>query len=175
MGKEEHIDIATRLYHRCKSLFNSSNQISVITSGKKRAIDSGDEFINGLTKFESNLSISKENPNKNLLYFHKSCPDYLAFKKTNLSVREKIDSIKYSEQTKKYARSVLQRIYHNDFVDFLINEKLNNEIDIVICLYSMFVVAPAQNHPRLKTMLAKYFNQEESNWFAYIKDAEVFH
>jgi hypothetical protein len=38
----------------------------------------------------------------------------------------------------------------------------------------MFAVAPAQNNPRLAKMLAKYFNQEESNWFAYIKDTEVF-
>jgi len=175
LGKDEHFGLGTRLYYRLQSLFNSSNQISVMSSGKKRAMDSADEFLNALTKLESNLQISKEKPNKSLLYFHKSCTNYMTFKKNNLQVKTKINLITYCEQTKKYARQVLQRIYQNEFVNFLINEKPNNEIDIVLCLYSMFVVAPAQNHPRLTKMLAKYFNQEESNWFAYVNDAEVFH
>ncbi len=191
LGKEEHFGMGTRLYHRFKSLFVSSNKISVVTSGKKRAMDSAQEFINGLTKSECNIEILNENPNKTLLYFHKSCTNYMKFKKTNLDIKTKLNFIKNLEQTRKYAQQVLKRIYKNEFVDLLINgnyefehnentnpiekEKTKNEVDIVLCLYSMFSVAPAQTQPRLTKMLAKYFTQEESNWFAYINDAEEFY
>ncbi len=188
LGKEEHFGIGQRLYNRLNCLFNSSNKISVITSGKKRAIDSAEEFLNGLTISQSNIEILNKCSRKNLLYFHKLCQNYLTFKKTNLQIKTKLDLIKNLEQTKKYAKQVLQRIYKSEFVNLLINgnyqlentdsiekDKNKNEVDIVLCLYSMFSVAPAQNQPRLTKMLAKYFNQEESNWFAYINDAQEFY
>jgi hypothetical protein len=115
----------------------------------------------------------------------------MIFKKNNLDIKTKLDLIKNCEQTKIFARQILKRIYKNQFVDLLINgnyqfeydentnlidkEKPKNEVDIVLCLYSMFAVAPAQTQPRLAKMLAKYFNQEESNWFAYINDAQEFY
>lgn len=105
----------------------------------------------------------------------------MTFKKTNADVKTKLNIIKSLDQTKTYAQQVLKRIFHNEFVNFLVNgnyqfnEKKSNEVDIVLCLYKMFVVAPAQNHKRLAKMLAKYFNQQESNWFAYINDAEEFY
>ena len=181
LGRKEHFQLGVRLYHRLKSLFNSSNQITVVNSGKKRAVDSSEEFLNGLTTCDSTLSISKSNPNKDLLYFHKSCTDYLTFKKNDIQVKNKIDSIKNCQRTKEYAREVLRRIYHDEFVDLLIHRNyrlssdipVKNEVEFVLCLYAMFVVAPAHSEPRMKRMLAKYFNQDQSNWFAYIHDAGV--
>ncbi len=145
-------------------------------------MDSAEAFVNGLTQSQCDLQISKENPNKNLLYFHKSCTNYMSFKKTDAQIKTKVDLIKNLEQTKTYARQILKRIYKDEFVQLLIhgnyqiqsNEKMKNEVDVVLCLYSMFAVAPAQKQPRLAKMLAKYFNREESNWFAYINDAQVF-
>jgi hypothetical protein len=150
-------------------------------------MDSADEFVNGLKNSECNVQISKSNPNKALLYFHKSCTNYMTFKKSDSNVKTKLNLIKYSQQTKIYAQQVLKRLYKKDFVELLINgnyeipsdentdptEQKKNEVDIVLCLYSMFVVAPAQKEPQLAKMLAKYFNQEESKWFAYIADAQV--
>jgi len=86
---------------------------------------------------------------------------------------------------------LIKRIYQKEFVELLINgnyevesdentdpnkkETKKNEVDIVSCLYSMFSVAPAQKQMNLARMLAKYFNQEESNWFAYVNDAQEFY
>jgi hypothetical protein len=189
VGREEHFHLATRLFNRLKPLFISSNKISVMSSGKKRAMDSADEFVNGLKTNECNLQILNENSNKKLLYFHKSCTNYMTFKKTDSYVKAKLNLIKYSEQSKPYAQQILKRIFTKDFVELLTNgnyqieydennnpiENKKNEVDIVVCLYCMFVVAPAQKEPQLARMLAKYFNQEESNWFAYIADAQVFY
>ena len=189
LGKDEHFGIATRLFHRLKSLFIPSNRVTVMTSGKKRAVDSAHEFVNALTKSQSNIQISTESPNKKLLYFHKSCTDYVTFKTTDPNLKKKLNVIKQLEQTKTYARQVLTRIYKEQFVQLLINgnyqipssentdptakQMINNEVDIVTCLYAMFSVALAQSDPYVAKMLAKYFNREESNWFAYVSDAQV--
>ncbi len=161
-----------------------------MTSGKKRAIDSAHEFLNGLTKSQCDIQISTENPNKKLLYFHKLCKDYMAFKNNDTHVKTKFNLIKNLEQTRIYSRQVLRRIYKEEFVQLLINrnyemqscentdpmtkQTTNNEVDIVLSLYEMFSVALAQSEPYVSKMLEKYFNREESNWFAYISDAQVF-
>ncbi|CAF0764305.1 unnamed protein product [Adineta steineri] len=191
LGKDEHIGIGSRLFHRLQSLFLPSNTVTVMTSGKKRAVDSSQQFVNGLTESQNDIQIRNQSPNKSLLYFHKSCLSYRAFKKTDLDIRIKIHLIKNLPQTKAYAQQVLRRIYTKDFVDLLTNgyyeiqadkysdlldKKFHqNEVDIVICLYSMFSVAQAQNKPSLNNMLAKYFNKEESYWFSYINDAQEFY
>ncbi|CAF3422379.1 unnamed protein product [Rotaria sp. Silwood1] len=191
LGKEEHFGIGMRLFNRLKSLFISSNTISVMTSGKKRTIDSAQEFLNGLTKSNCNIQILNEKPNKKLLYFHRSCTNYMTFKKSDPYIKTKLKIIKNLELTKTYARQVLKRIYQNEFVELLINgnydinskenvdsnEKkfIKNEVDVVLCLYDMFSVAPAQSQSNLANMLAKYFNHEESKWFAYINDAQEFY
>jgi hypothetical protein len=189
LGKDEHTGIGARLFSRFPLLFTSSNTVNVMTSGKKRAVESAQHFISGLTQSQPDLQISTRNPDKNLLYFHKSCPAYMAFKKADESVRTKLNAIKNLEQTKRYARQVLHKLYRREFVELLINGSyqrptdensdpmdepaLQNEVEIVLCLYSMFSVAPAQGEPDLTKMLSKYFNTDESIWFAYISDAQV--
>jgi hypothetical protein len=150
-----------------------------MTSGKKRAMDSAQEFFNGLKKSECNIQISNENVNKKLLYLHKSCSDYMTFKQTDSFVKTKLNQIKNMEQTRIFARQVLTRIYKTEFLELIINgndentDPMTNEIDIAVGLYTLFLVAPGQSQPRVTKMLAKYFTQEESNWFAYINDAQV--
>ena len=189
LGKEEHFGIGSRLFNRLKPLFTSSNTISVMTSGKKRAIDSAQEFLNGLTRSNCNVQILYKKSEKKLLYFHKSCENYMTFKNNDPHIKAKLNLIKDLGQTRIYARQVLKRIYTHEFVEILINgnyeiesntnagslgnETTRNEVDVVLCLYSMLSVAPAHNQRHIVKMLDKYFNQEESNWFAYINDARV--
>lgn len=187
LGRKEHFELGQRLYKRLKSLFHTTNQISIVCSGKKRATDSSEEFLNGIVESSCSMDINRHKSNKHLLYFHKTCTNYLTFRKTNLEIKTILNSIKSCQQTRHYAQQILKRIYRDEFVDLLINnsiqfsfddhhdpkETIPNEVAIVLCLYSMFAVAPAQNEFYLSRMLAKYFTEEESNWFAFINDAQV--
>ena len=192
LGKEEHRRLGTRLVQRLPELFLHPRTISVATSGKKRAIDSANEFVEGITMSVRHMHILHDNVRDHLLYFHKSCPHYLAFKVTNAHVRTKLQDIENLPQTRCFAQQVLRRIYKDDFVTLLLNDKYvneddenldpivrreayQNEVDLVRCLYSMLSVSPAQGQPYLTGLLAKYFSREESNWFAYVNDAEVCH
>lgn len=176
LGKCEHLGISTRLFKRLQPLFRSSHTLSVITSGKKRAIDSAEEFLKGLRTFDCPSGIVHEKVDKKLLYFHKSCSKYLTFKQCNVHIQTKLRQIKNLPQTKMFAQNVLKRIFQEDFIQLLMQgntQSSDDEVEIVCCFYSMFSVSPAQNQLILVRMLAKYFNQEESNWFAYINDAQV--
>lgn len=160
-----------------------------MTSGKKRAMDSANEFLFGLAQSNDLLKLLEEKTNKKLLYFHRSCPNYLAFKHNNTQVRQKLESIKNLEQTRFYARQVLKRIFKEDFVEFLIQGRYQNEpsenhppinplnpkneVDLVFYLYSMFSIAPAHQPSHVSKLLIKYFNCEESFWFGYINDSQV--
>lgn len=189
LGREEHRALGYRLYHRFPTLFEHRPVVHVMTSGKKRAVDSAEEFIYGLLQSTDPMEIRQEKPNKKLLYFHRSCPNYLAFKHNNTQVRMKLETIKKLDQTRVYARQVLRRIFKDDFVELLIQGRyLNepsenhppldpfnpkNEVDLVICLYAMFSIAPAHHPSSLSKLLVKYFNRDESYWFAYFNDAQV--
>ena len=186
LGRDEHQGLGARLYSRLQTLFHHRSAISVITSGKKRAIDSAEEFLRGVTHATPALHVVQEMPNKNLLYFHKCCPNYFTFKSTNTEIKTKLESIKNAEQTRHFARQILQKIFQEEFVELLIqghfqdeqDENIDrtstrNEVDFVLCLYLMFVIAPAHSSPYLTKLLAKYFNREQSNWFAYVNDAQV--
>lgn len=189
LGRKEHYELGQRLYKRLKCLFHTTNQISIVSSGKKRATDSGEECLNGIVESSCSMDVNRHKSNKNLLYFHKTCTNYLTFRKTNLEIKTILNSIKSCEQTRNYAQQILKRIYRNEFVDLLINnsvqfsfddhhdpkESIPNEVAIVLCLYSMFAVSPAQDEFYLSRMLAKYFTEEESNWFAFINDAQEYY
>ena len=189
LGRDEHVALGTRLFHRLRSLFISSNTVTVVTTERKRVIESAHAFLNGLTKSQSDIQISFEKPNTKLLYFHKSCTEYITFIKSDTCLKTVLNTIKHLEQTRTYARQVLRRIYKEEFVELLINgnykaqslknidpivkQTTKNDVDIVICLYSMFSVVLTKSDPLMTKMLEKYFNREESNWFAYINDAQV--
>lgn len=189
VGREEHQALGFRMYHRLSALFHQRPIIHLMTSGKKRAMDSATEFLFGLAQSNDSMEIFEEKPNKKLLYFHRTCPNYLAFKHNNTQVRQKLESIKKLDQTRFYARQVLKRIFKEDFVELLIQgryqnepsenhrpiDPLNpkNEVDLVICLYSMFSISPAHHPSHLSKLLIKYFNCEESFWFGYINDSQV--
>lgn len=186
LGRNEHQGLGARLYYRLQTLFHHRPGISVITSGKQRANDSAEEFLRGVTHATPAIQIVQEMPNKNLLYFHKCCPNYFTFKSTNMEIKTKLESIKNAEQTRHFARQILKKIFQEEFVELLIqghfqdehDENIDrtstrNEVDFVLCLYLMFIIAPAHSSPYLTKLLAKYFTREQSNWFAYVNDAQV--
>jgi hypothetical protein len=161
-----------------------------MTSKKTRAIESAHEFVNGLTKSQCDIQVSYKRANSKLLYFHKSCAEYMTYLASDTNLKAIMNQIKLLEQTRIYSRQVLRRIYKEEFIQLLINRNYeiqsfeitdpivkhttNNEVDIALSLYAMFSVAIAQSEPYVSKMLEKYFNREESNWFAYISDAQVF-
>lgn len=82
------------------------------------------------------------------------------------------------------ARNVLERLYDRAFVDRLANEyysiidqasgkSIKNEIDAVLMLHGLYLIAPNLREEGVGDLLEKYFHRNESAWFAYLHDVRV--
>ena len=186
LGAREHEQMGERLAHRMPELFDggSGTTVDLVSSGEPRAAESGWHFRSGLLKAApqaaGNVSETIRSDTATL-YFHKdkNNADYKAYKKylSGDRVKNYVDSVWNQPKSKKYARSVLTRIYSEDFVDRLAagewtfdipsGKKIDNEVDAAVQLYNLYIVAPA-----LGMDFSQYFTPEEANWFAMLLDAE---
>ena len=184
LGAREHEQMGERLAHRMPELFDggSGTTVDLVSSGEPRAAESGWHFRSGLLKAApqaaGNVSETIRSDTATL-YFHKDNADYKAYKKylNGDQVKNYVDSVWNQPKSKKYARSVLTRIYSEDFVDRLAagewtfdipsGKKIDNEVDAAVQLYNLYIVAPA-----LGMDFSQYFTPEEANWFAMLLDAE---
>lgn len=186
LGAREHEQMGERLAHRMPELFDggSGTTVDLVSSGEPRAAESGWHFRSGLLtaapQAAGNVSETIRSDTATL-YFHKdkNNADYKAYKKylSGDQVKSYVDSVWNQPKSKKYARSVLTRIYSEDFVDRLAagewtfeipsGKKIDNEVDAAVQLYNLYIVAPA-----LGMDFSQYFTPEEANWFAMLLDAE---
>ncbi|MEA5647097.1 MAG: histidine-type phosphatase, partial [Cutibacterium granulosum] len=186
LGAREHEQMGERLAHCMPELFDggSGTTVDLVSSGEPRAAESGWHFRSGLLKAApqaaGNVSETIRSDTATL-YFHKdkNNADYQAYHQylSGDRVKSYVDSVWNQPKSKKYARSVLTRIYSEDFVDRLAagewtfdipsGKKIDNEVDAAVQLYSLYIVAPA-----LGMDFSQYFTPEEANWFAMLLDAE---
>ena len=186
LGARGHEQMGERLAHRMPELFDggSGTTVDLVSSGEPRAAESGWHFRSGLLtaapQAAGNVSETIRSDTATL-YFHKdkNNADYKAYKKylSGDRVKNYVDSVWNQPKSKKYARSVLTRIYSEDFVDRLAagewtfeipsGKKIDNEVDAAVQLYNLYIVAPA-----LGMDFSQYFTPEEANWFAMLLDAE---
>jgi hypothetical protein len=188
LGKTELRDLASRLASRLPSLFaevkmkDSNNRIQVISSGKSRTAASLNAFVHGLPDAMAAL-IDHEPPNSSLLYFHDNGP-YQMFYKKDKNLKNKLRSIQMQPYSKTMARQLLERIYRPWFVDKLEDEDysivdhesgkvIRNEMDAVRMLHGLYLIGSNLREEGVGTLLEKYFEQDESAWFAYLNDAKV--
>jgi hypothetical protein len=193
-GVEEHQQLAARLLVRLPEFFvggiQAGRRIHVVTSGKDRAVDSGNNFVASLEAHMPALTplIDKPVTNTDLLYFHKAPQnkDYQEWLEDNQMLKAKTHEILYSARSRWYARRVLERLFSASFVDTLAaaghgfsepetgTPVARNEVDAVVSLYNLYVVAPGLRDEgtwRFERFLPTPF----ARWFAYLHDAEEFY
>ena len=120
LGAREHEQMGERLAHRMPELFDggSGTTVDLVSSGEPRAAESGWHFRSGLLtaapQAAGNVSETIRSDTATL-YFHKdkNNADYKAYKKylSGDQVKNYVDSVWNQPKSKKYARSVLTRIY----------------------------------------------------------------
>jgi hypothetical protein len=193
-GVEEHQQLAARLLARLPDLFargtEAGRRIRVLTSGKDRAVDSGNNFVASLRAHLPALDglIDPTVVNTDLLYFHKAEQnrDYQDWLAHDPTLAAKIDEIYYSASSRAYARQVLERLFTKTFVDTLAaggyrfvqpdtGEPVGfNEVDAAGSLYSLYQVAPGLRDEGTWDF-ERLVPEPAARWFAYLKDAQDFY
>jgi hypothetical protein len=193
-GVKEHQELAARLLARLPEFFTSGVQagrrIRVLTSGKDRAVDSGNNFVASLKAHMPALDPLVDPPvvNTDLLYFHKAPQnaDYQEWLAHDPTLAAKIDAIYYGAQSRLQARRVLERLFTTSFVDTLAAGGLLvvhpdtgapvpfNEVDAVGSLYSLYQVAPGLSEEGTWAF-DRFISPWAALWFGYLKDAQDFY
>lgn len=188
LGVTEHRELAKRLEKRISPLFSRAlygrthNRIQVLSSGKTRTYSSLQSFLNGLSRVSPNV-IDYDSSINNLLSFHED-PTYQAYFRKDKQLKNKLRSIYSQAKSKKLARDVLERLFDSWFIDklargeysFFHNESekyIKNEIDAVRMIHSLYLIGPNLREEGVGNLFEKYFNADESIWFAYLHDAKV--
>lgn len=190
LGAQEQQALATRLAGRMQPLFSQAAQtgwpVSVLNSGKDRAVDSSVLFANQLKSVVPGLNVQAPIKNPDLLYFHKvdankAYQDYL---KNDKRLNTVLDEIQNQPKTHNLARAALLRLFSPAFVDGLTKGQytfkledgsaINNEVDAVMNLYAVYSSVPAlQKNGTFN--FGPYLEHDTALWLAYLSDAEDFY
>ncbi|CAF2476800.1 unnamed protein product [Rotaria sp. Silwood2] len=190
LGKIEHQNLGRRLTERILPLFmnglltNSSTRIRIVNSGKPRTKESSDAFVQGLPIAIKRL-IDYEPANPTLLSFYDDIK-YQTYFKQDKQLKNKLRSIQVQPYSRKMARNVLERLFKESFIDKLANgsyliidnesgKSIKNEIDAVRMLHGLYLIGPNLREEGVEYLLEKYFNLNESAWFAYLQDAKEYY
>lgn len=196
-GHKEHFHIGERLIKRDHALFSNAvkqhRPIVVEYSGRQRALDSGRAFISGMEHIMPALASTIKGPtvNKTEIYFHKQPINhaYQQYKEHDPQLRAIIDEIFYSPRSHQVAQQVLRTLFKSDFVNALAagefkfkrrgkaKAKIYNDVDAVIQLFNLYLIAPGMSAEagQQPWTFSTYFTPEQTQWLAYIKDAEDFY
>ena len=193
-GVEEHRQLAARLLARLPEFFvrgaHDGRRVHVVTSGRDRAVDSGNNFVASLKEHLPALDPLIDPPvvNTDLLYFHRAPQnaDYQEWLAHDPTLAATINEIFYSAQSHRHARRVLARLVTPDFVDTLAAGGLLfvhpdtgapvsfNEVDAVNSLYSLYQAAPGLSEEGTWTF-DRFLPPPVARWFGYLKDAQDFY
>ncbi|KXX68890.1 histidine-type phosphatase [Flammeovirga sp. SJP92] len=186
LGRQEHFDMAKRLYQLDSAFFKSSNKLVGNATYKSRAQNSRASFIRGLKAEGVQDNWEKydfEKGNDPLLRFHKITPKYKAYKDSAAWLNQ-INDIVNSDQYRKIATSVLPRYFKKEFLEqfenddvFYLNgndeKAISSQMDIVLALYECFKISFAiPENQRPDFMI---FTHEQTKLLAKVGDIETFY
>ncbi|WP_030610966.1 histidine-type phosphatase [Streptomyces fulvoviolaceus] len=182
-GKQEMHDTAVRLAKRLPGLFQQiakdKESIDVVSSGQGRAVDSGNQFVTGLTDTDPALKplIGATRTDKDLLYFHKAAGGaaYRDYIDNDERLASTLKSITDQPATDRAARRVLKKLFKDDFVDALAKD---DRVAAAEAVYNLYAIAPAmvQESPGGKGWgMERYISLKDAAWFGYLGDAEDFY
>lgn len=191
-GKREHRELAARLLARLPGLFvgavQAERRVSVLDSGKDRAVDSGQNFVESLSAHLPALGplIDPTVSDTDLLYFHKAPQnaDYQEWLAHDPTLKAKLNAIFYGPESHRQARRLLVRLFNSGFVDRLAAGALPftqggepvafNEVDAAASLWSLYQITAGLSDEG-PWHFDRFVHGGPARWFAYLSDSGQFY
>lgn len=192
LGATEEQNIGQRAYERMQALFDNAaeNQgsITFTSSGQDRATASGDNFFIGFESENGSIEqvVAPRVDDPDLLYFHKSDPEYLEYKENDEDLSDVLDEIESGPEVEEVAQDIVSQLFTEDFVtriddgefDLVDNGKgkkhLKSVVDTASYLYELYVIAPLMSE-EADVDFDAYISEEDAEVLAYISDANDFY
>lgn len=190
-GRAEHHEIAQRAYARLRVLFDGAAEkgvwFDVLSSGRDRAVDSGLHFVEGLTDMDPALKPAFRDMvfDKDVLYFHDSDEDYLAYLEDDPRLSAAIEEVNRIPEVVDACRKILSSVYTDEFLDRLEAGEINladrakgkkfiRDIPSAAdSLYNLYTILAGI--PELEIDLSGYVSEADAAVLAYATDAEQFY
>jgi len=194
MGGREQRDLAARLLQRhpawLEDIVATQRPITVHHSGRDRADQSADAFIEGLLQQQPQLAeqIQPSRATPDTLYFHSAegSADYRAYRKDDARLRATLDRLAALTETDQAVRVLLEALYTPVFLERLAageivlaapddpEETLSSPLDAAQRLYALY--GAASNLVEEQALDFGYFLAPQAvAWLAYLDDAETFY
>ncbi|MFF1833124.1 histidine-type phosphatase [Streptomyces sp. NPDC058231] len=184
-GKREIQDTAARMQQRLPGLFSriaeDGERIDVVSSGKDRAVDSGNIFAAALTENDPALKplIGPARTDPDLLYFHKSAggAEYRDYIENDERLSATLRKITDQPATHRAARNVLRKIFKPEFADRISAGEfasIGTDVEAAQAVYALYSIAPTMSDEGDWNM-RRYIAPRDAAWFAYLSDAEDFY
>jgi hypothetical protein len=194
LGAREHEGMARRVHERLPGLFEAAarngESIAVVTSGKDRAVDSGERFVEALVETDPALAdlVGEPVTDTDLLYFHKSeaNQDYQDYLEEDPRLQEVLAAAAEDPETHAAGRRVLERVYTAEFVDRLDagefdlvdngkgETRLNSVATAADYLYNLYIIAPGLAE-EVDWDFGDYVTGEDARQLAYYADTQQFY
>lgn len=186
IGRDEHFDMAQRLYSIAPEFFLSSQNFIGNATFKSRAKNSRASFIKGIEEVGVNVNWEKYEAKKNedpLLRFHEISPKYLAYLDSSKWLNQINDEI-YSDEFRDIAFSLLPKYFDKALLEKFDNrelsylngkgqEKITSQIEIILALYECFKISFAiPENQRPDFMI---FTPKQTHILAKVGDIEAFY
>jgi hypothetical protein len=191
LGRQEHFDMAGRVFERDRALFDAAlvkgEQFEVLSSGKDRAVDSGLNFVEGVLAANPELKSSFQDMafDTDMLYFHKSDEAYLAYEDGDPRLEAAVEQLTELPAVADASRKVLSIIYTDAFLERLAGGEISlvdrnkgsSKIDDIASaadsLYNLYIILPGI--PELDVDLSQFVPEEQADVLSYFSDGEQFY
>lgn len=192
LGRQEHIDQATRLIARLDTLFATTTEKKILIShsGRARADQSGEAFVTGLIEARPALAsaISPGYASPKTLYFHSAegSEDYVEYEENDPDLKAVLDDMYAQPHVQETFEAVLLGIFSPKIVDQLKQgelffkakadpeETLSSVSDAVEALYGLLTIS-ANLTVEGAFNFEPFFTEDQLRVIAEIDDADSFY
>jgi hypothetical protein len=172
-GEDEQRELGRRAGTRLAGLFSTARSateaVQVVTSGRTRAVESAESFVDGLAEAQPRLGIAEPRSDPRLLHFDTTDPDYAAFLRDGSTWRAALDRSRQTVDLAGTAQDLLQRLYTADFV-----RGLDDPTDEAEALWQLYRIAPAMAGD-VDVDLTPFVTPEAASVFGFLEDARYFY
>ncbi len=194
LGRIEHEETALRLVERHPVFFDSivarGQRIDVFHSGRDRADESGEAFVEGLVAARPGLAplVDPARASLETLYFNEAegSEGYQAYRRTDARMLAAMEAIESDPRTTAMARLMLRQLFADDFVERLADgqylfvaaadpdDRIEDEMDAAQALYGLYSIAVGMTE-EARWDFGRFMHPEAAAWFAYLDDAGSFY